>query len=388
MGRVGRRGSKTSAQDRYPTTDLPTYPTTRYPPYQTTRLLLPSIPWLSPAGIRYAICSRFNTGSSDWPRPAPQGWAPAVDLCETADAFIVTAELPVWRANRCVSKCNDGRITLQGRRDARVPASSTTRSSAATASSRARSALPAPVERRTDRRRPPRRRPHDRGAESARKRSAPRRRLLPLETWIDARPHAVITGFDHDQASLARPRLPHRRARSPASCLPAACAATTRGGATGGAPRAGRRAASADAAVTAAPGPTSRASPKQTVRAVANISSIQVVRQRTSPFFNDPFFQQFFGDPTACSARATATPRASAPASSSRPTATSSPTTTYSARAAIERGHRRARRQARARSQDRRRRHVDRSRAPEDRRDQPAGDSVGRFVAAARSPSG
>jgi serine protease Do len=36
---------------------------------------------------------------------------------------------------------------------------------------------------------------------------------------------------------------------------------------------------------------------EQTVRAVANISSIQVVRTRTSPFFNDPFFQQFFGDP-------------------------------------------------------------------------------------------
>jgi serine protease Do len=29
---------------------------------------------------------------------------------------------------------------------------------------------------------------------------------------------------------------------------------------------------------------------------VANISSIQVVRQRTSPFFSDPLFQQFFGD--------------------------------------------------------------------------------------------
>ena len=32
------------------------------------------------------------------------------------------------------------------------------------------------------------------------------------------------------------------------------------------------------------------------VPAVANISSVQVVRQRTSPFFSDPFFQQFFGD--------------------------------------------------------------------------------------------
>ncbi|MEW6322088.1 MAG: trypsin-like peptidase domain-containing protein [Acidobacteriota bacterium] len=35
---------------------------------------------------------------------------------------------------------------------------------------------------------------------------------------------------------------------------------------------------------------------EQRVRAVANISSVQVVRQRVSPFFNDPFFRQFFGD--------------------------------------------------------------------------------------------
>jgi Do/DeqQ family serine protease len=36
---------------------------------------------------------------------------------------------------------------------------------------------------------------------------------------------------------------------------------------------------------------------EQTIRAVANISSIQVVRQRQSPFFNDPFFDQLFGGP-------------------------------------------------------------------------------------------
>jgi Do/DeqQ family serine protease len=51
------------------------------------------------------------------------------------------------------------------------------------------------------------------------------------------------------------------------------------------------------AGVTAAPGPDFTRIAEQTVRAVANISSIQVVRSRTSPFFNDPFFQQFFGDP-------------------------------------------------------------------------------------------
>src|SRR5687767_1635114 len=35
---------------------------------------------------------------------------------------------------------------------------------------------------------------------------------------------------------------------------------------------------------------------EQTVPAVANISSLQVVRRRNSPFNNDPFFQFFFGD--------------------------------------------------------------------------------------------
>jgi serine protease Do len=34
----------------------------------------------------------------------------------------------------------------------------------------------------------------------------------------------------------------------------------------------------------------------QTVRAVTNISSVQVVRRQASPFSNDPFFQYFFGD--------------------------------------------------------------------------------------------
>jgi Do/DeqQ family serine protease len=35
---------------------------------------------------------------------------------------------------------------------------------------------------------------------------------------------------------------------------------------------------------------------EQTVPAVANISSLQVVRRRNSPYSNDPFFQFFFGD--------------------------------------------------------------------------------------------
>jgi S1-C subfamily serine protease len=60
-------------------------------------------------------------------------------------------------------------------------------------------------------------------------------------------------------------------------------------------------AASADEQRTAAPaaavaGPDFTRVAEQAVRAVANISSVQVVRQRRSPFFYDPFFDQFFGD--------------------------------------------------------------------------------------------
>jgi HSP20 family protein len=50
-----------------------------------------------------------------------QGWAPAVDLCETADAFIVTAELPGLSREQVRIEVQDGRLTLHGRRDARVP---------------------------------------------------------------------------------------------------------------------------------------------------------------------------------------------------------------------------------------------------------------------------
>jgi Do/DeqQ family serine protease len=44
-----------------------------------------------------------------------------------------------------------------------------------------------------------------------------------------------------------------------------------------------------------APGPDFTGVAERMVRAVTNISSVQVVRQR-SPFYYDPFFEQFFGD--------------------------------------------------------------------------------------------
>ncbi len=50
----------------------------------------------------------------------PQGWAPAVDLCETADAFVFTAELPGLSRGQVRIDGHENRLTLQGRRDARV----------------------------------------------------------------------------------------------------------------------------------------------------------------------------------------------------------------------------------------------------------------------------
>jgi HSP20 family protein len=50
----------------------------------------------------------------------PQGWAPAVDLCETADAFIFTAELPGLSREQVRIDVHDNRLTVQGRREARV----------------------------------------------------------------------------------------------------------------------------------------------------------------------------------------------------------------------------------------------------------------------------
>lgn len=69
--------------------------------------------------------------------------------------------------------------------------------------------------------------------------------------------------------------------------------ATAQPGPSVAAPADGQRTAST---VVTPPGPDFTRVADQTIRAVANISSVQVVRQRRSPFFSDPFFEQFFGD--------------------------------------------------------------------------------------------
>jgi HSP20 family protein len=49
----------------------------------------------------------------------PQGWAPAVDLCETAESFIFTAELPGLSREQIRIEVQDNRVIIQGRREAR-----------------------------------------------------------------------------------------------------------------------------------------------------------------------------------------------------------------------------------------------------------------------------
>jgi Do/DeqQ family serine protease len=64
---------------------------------------------------------------------------------------------------------------------------------------------------------------------------------------------------------------------------------------TGDAPASNEKAEQA-VATAPAPGPDFTRVAAQTVKAVTNISSVQVVRRSASPFSNDPFFQYFFGD--------------------------------------------------------------------------------------------
>ena len=50
----------------------------------------------------------------------PQGWAPADDLCETQAAFVFTVELPGLAREQVRIDVHENKLTLQGRREARV----------------------------------------------------------------------------------------------------------------------------------------------------------------------------------------------------------------------------------------------------------------------------
>jgi HSP20 family protein len=53
--------------------------------------------------------------------PGPAGWTPPVDLLETADSYVVIAELPgVDRGDLTISMHDDGRLTVAGVRRERA----------------------------------------------------------------------------------------------------------------------------------------------------------------------------------------------------------------------------------------------------------------------------
>ena len=48
--------------------------------------------------------------------PGPAGWAPPIDVSETADRYVITAELPGINQEDIQIHINDGRLTLSGER--------------------------------------------------------------------------------------------------------------------------------------------------------------------------------------------------------------------------------------------------------------------------------
>jgi HSP20 family molecular chaperone IbpA len=73
-------------------------------------------------------------------------WTPPIDVYETADSYVVTAELPGLTREEVDLAVEDARLTIRGRRSDRGTAAptspTTTRSSGATAPSRAASTSP------------------------------------------------------------------------------------------------------------------------------------------------------------------------------------------------------------------------------------------------------
>jgi HSP20 family protein len=52
--------------------------------------------------------------------PAAAGWTPAVDILETADRYIVTAEVPGMSRDELDIRVHDGRLTISGERRERI----------------------------------------------------------------------------------------------------------------------------------------------------------------------------------------------------------------------------------------------------------------------------
>jgi hypothetical protein len=107
-------------------------------PFQDLRSAQDEMAQMSPM-LAHALGLHAQQGSG-----RTTAWAPALDISERKDAYLVTVELPGLEADDLDITMEDGLLTIQGERQFALtpPSSSSTGSSAATAPSDARSPCP------------------------------------------------------------------------------------------------------------------------------------------------------------------------------------------------------------------------------------------------------
>jgi HSP20 family protein len=85
---------------------------TRWDPFQDLRSAQEEMAQMSPM-LAHALGLHTQQGSG---RATPMAWAPALDISERKDAYLVTAELPGVEAEDLEITLEDGLLTIQGER--------------------------------------------------------------------------------------------------------------------------------------------------------------------------------------------------------------------------------------------------------------------------------
>ena len=85
---------------------------TRWDPFQDLRSAQEEMAQMSPM-LAHALGLHAQQGSG---RATPMAWAPALDISERKDAYLVTVELPGVEADDLEITMEDGLLTIQGER--------------------------------------------------------------------------------------------------------------------------------------------------------------------------------------------------------------------------------------------------------------------------------
>jgi HSP20 family protein len=85
---------------------------TRWDPFQDLRSAQDEMAQMSPM-LAHALGLHAQQGSG---RATPMAWAPALDISERKDAYLVTVELPGVEADDLDITLEDGLLTIQGER--------------------------------------------------------------------------------------------------------------------------------------------------------------------------------------------------------------------------------------------------------------------------------